>query len=175
MPGFVQLDKSLHDRTAFDCGEEELNAFLKTKAVAHQSANISRTMVLAVDNNDTGKCTIKAFYTVSATTIERDTLPASSAKKLPHYPIPVFLLAQLAVDARCRGSGLGKITLICSLQYLYEVSKEMPANAVVVDCLNVQAEQFYLKYGFEELCEVNGRKRLYMPMKTVAELFSESV
>ena len=50
----------------------------------------------------------------------------------------------------------------------------MPAYAVVVDCLNTQAEQFYLKYGFEELCEVNGRQRLYMPMKTVAELFSVS-
>ena len=174
MPGFVQLDKSLHDRTTFDCGEEELNAFLKTKAVAHQSANISRTMVLPGNNNDTGKYAIQAFYTVSATTIERDTLPASSAKKLPHYPIPVFLLAQLAVDTECRGSGLGKISLICSLQYLCEISKEMPAYAVVVDCLNTQAEQFYLKYGFEELCEVNGRQRLYMPMKTVAELFSGS-
>lgn len=170
---FEPLDKARHDRTSFDCGEPELNDFLKTKAAKHQSENISRTLVLPGDQvADSGKFAVRAFYAVSPATIARETLPTVKAKKLPHYPIPVFLLAQLAVDSASHGSGLGKITLICSLRHLYTVSKQMPAYAVVVDCLHEQAEQFYRKYDFDFLCEINGRKRLYLPMKTVAGLFS---
>lgn len=170
---FVKLDKAIHDRTKFDCGEEELNSFFKTRAAKHQSENISLTLVMASDNNENGKYPVRAFYTVSPCTISRESLPKSEAKKLPIYPIPVFLFAQLAVDSGNHGRGLGKITLINSLEYLYKASKTMPAYAVVVDCLNDNAEQFYRKYGFDYLCEISGRKRLFIPMGTIAQLFSD--
>ena len=93
-------------------------------------------------------------------------------KKLPRYPIPVFLLAQLAVHERYQGCGLGKIALIKALEYLWQVNGYLRAYAVVVDCLNEKAAQFYCKYGFELLCENNGRKRMYLSMKTIGQLFS---
>ena len=43
---FEELDKSVHDRNSFDCGELELNVFIKTQAAKHMQAGISRTMVL---------------------------------------------------------------------------------------------------------------------------------
>ncbi|KNA54796.1 hypothetical protein VC274080_024015, partial [Vibrio cholerae 2740-80] len=43
---FVELSKSKHDRDSFDCGEQELNTFIKTQAAKHMQAGISRTMVL---------------------------------------------------------------------------------------------------------------------------------
>lgn len=43
---FVELSKSKHDRDSFDCGESELNIFLKSQATRHIGAGISRTMVL---------------------------------------------------------------------------------------------------------------------------------
>ena len=48
----------------------------------------------------------------------------------------------------------------------------MRAYAIVVDCLTPSAEKFYEKYGFETLCEHNGRTRMFIPMKTVEDLFS---
>jgi len=48
----------------------------------------------------------------------------------------------------------------------------MRAYATVVDCLSKQAVSFYAKYGFEVLCEINGRVRMFIPMKTVGLLFS---
>lgn len=86
--------------------------------------------------------------------------------------MPVFLIAQLAVPQQYHGTGLGKITLIKALQYLWEVNKNMPAFAIAVDCLNTNAESFYLKYGFAILCQQNGRTRMFIPMKTVVTLFS---
>ena len=93
-------------------------------------------------------------------------------KKLPRYPIPVFLLAQLAVHKEFHGGGLGKVSLIKALEYLWEINSHMRAYAIVVDCLTEQAESFYAKYGFEVLCEINGRVRMFIPMKTVGQLFT---
>jgi GNAT superfamily N-acetyltransferase len=114
---------------------------------------------------------ICAFYTITPSSIRRETLPASLAKKLPFYPVPVFLLAQMAVHSDCQDQGLGKVTLINALEYLWNMNSYMRAFAVIVDCLNTTAEQFYKKYGFEFLCNHNGRTRMFISMKTLEQLF----
>jgi len=170
---FIELDKSKHDRGSFDCGELELNHFIKTQALKHMKAGISRTMILPASSLlADGKYSICSFYTIAPSSINRDTLPEGFAKKLPHYPVPVFLVAQLAVNKNEQGSGLGKITLIKALEYLYEINSHMRAFAIIVDCLNSGAEKFYLKFGFEKLYSDKGRVRLFIPMKKVVELFS---
>lgn len=171
---FVELNKSEHDRNSFDCGEPELNTFIKTQAAKHMQANISRTMVLpSAQSLLNGKYTICAFYSVAPSSISRETLPAQLAKKLPRYPVPVFLIAQLAVHKTFHGSGLGKISLIHSLKYLWKVNQHMRAYAVIVDCLTDSARTFYAKFGFQILCEHKGRIRMFLPMKTVEQLFSQ--
>ncbi len=170
---FVELDKAIHDRASFDCGEEKLNTFLQTQAAKHMAAGISRTMLLPASAPlPNGKTPICAFYTIAPGAIGRETLPEALAKKLPRYPVPVFLLAQLAVHSEYHGQGLGKITLIKALEYLYEINAHMRAYAIIVDCLNADAEQFYLKFGFKALCEHDGKIRMFIPMKTIDQLFS---
>lgn len=169
---FEELSKSKHDRDSFDCGESELNTFIQTQAAKHMQAGISRTMVLpgtAPLLNQ--KYPICAFYSVAPSSICRETLPASLAKKLPHYPVPVFLLAQLAVHKEFHGSGLGKVSLIKALEYLWGVNAHMRAYAIVVDCLTDSAQSFYQKFGFQVLCEQNGRVRMFLPMTTAGQLF----
>lgn len=169
---FVALDKSKHDRVSFDSGEVELNTFLQTQAAKHMEVGVSRTMVLpATLPLPSGKYPVCAFYTIAPSSISRESLPKSLAKKLPRYPVPVFLLAQLAVHAEYQGKGLGKMTLIKSLEYLWEINAHINAYAIIVDCLNNSARKFYMRYGFKVLCEYNERARLFIPMKTVAQLF----
>jgi len=169
---FEELSKSIHDRNSFDCGERELNVFLRTQAAKHMQAGISRTMVLPSQMPLLNKkYPICSFYSVAPSSICRETLPVNMAKKLPRYPIPVFLLAQLAVHKEFHGSGLGKVSLIKALNYLWEVNHHMRAYAVVVDCLTDAAQSFYTKYGFELLCEHNGRIRMFIPMRTIEKLF----
>jgi len=172
---FIELDKAKHDRVSFDCGELELNHFIKTRALKHMKSGVSRTMILpSASLLPNGKYSICSFYTIAPSSISRNTLPEAIAKKLPHYPIPVFLLAQLAVHKNEQHSGLGKITLIKALEYLYEINSHMRAFAIIVDCLNSNsdAENFYRKFGFEKLYLNQGRVRLFIPMKKVTELFS---
>ncbi len=169
---FVELDKTIHDRVSFDCGEAEINVFIQTQAAKHMKAGISKTMLLPSSAPlSNGKYPICAFYTIAPSSIRRDTLPESLSKKLPRYPVPVFLLAQMAVHLKYHAQGLGKITLIKALEYLWEINSRMRAFAVIVHCLNKNAEQFYSKYGFETLCDNNGRTRMFISMKVVAKLF----
>ena len=169
---FIELAKAMHDRASFDCGEAELNVFIQTLAAKHMKVGISKTMLLPASVPlSNGKYPICTFYTIAPSSIRRKTIAEALAKKLPHYPVPVFLLAQMAVHLKYHGRGLGKITLIKALEYLWEINYKMRAFAVIVDCLNKSAEQFYLKYGFKTLYDHNEKTRMFMPMKIVAKLF----
>ena len=123
---FVELDKAIHDRASFDCGEVELNAFIRTRAAKHMEAGISRTMLLpaSVPLPD-GRYPICAFYTIAPGSISRETLPEKRMKKLPYYPVPVFLIAQLAVDLKYQRQGLGKITLIKALNPSTDIIRDL--------------------------------------------------
>lgn len=169
---FEELCKQKHDRNSFDCGENELNIFIQTHAIRHMQAGISRTMVLPSSGLMANqKYSICAFYSITPSAIHRETLPIDLAKKLPRYPIPVFLLAQLAVHKDYHGTGLGKVSLVRALHYLWKVNTYMRAYAVVVDCLTESSKTFYEKFGFDILCEHNGRIRMFLPMKTIKQLF----
>ena len=169
---FVELGKTIHERTSFDCGEVELNEFIRKYAAKHMEAGVSSTMVLpASDPLPDGKYPICAFYTIAPSSITRESLPESRRKKLPQYPVPVFLIAQMAVNAECQEQELGKITLVKALEHLWNINRHLRAYAVIVDCLNENVEAFYLKYGFEAMGQSAGRKRMFLPMKTVGMLF----
>ncbi|MDQ6972113.1 MAG: GNAT family N-acetyltransferase [Mariprofundaceae bacterium] len=170
---FVELGKAQHDRNNFDCGSAELNNFLKTQAAKHMASGISRTLVLpARAVSADGKQHICAFYTIAASSISRSSLPDRLAKKLPHHPVPVFVLAQMAVNTPYQGQGLGRVTLITALKHFVAIQAHMRAYAVVVDCLTEDMERFYAKYGFETLCIHQGRVRMYLPMRVLGQLFS---
>lgn len=135
-------------------------------------AGISRTMLLpASPPLANSKLPICSFYTIAPSSIKRADLPVELAKKLPRYPVPVFLLAQLAVHLKYRGQGLGKITLIKSMEHLWIINSQLKAYAIIVDCLDAEAETFYRNYGFIDLIEHNSRPRMFIPMKTVSKLF----
>ena len=169
---FVELSKADHNRSSFRCGKPELDDFLKNQALRHRKLGVSLTQVLPAlmpDSHD--KSGINAFYTISPSLILRETLPAKMAKKLPQYPVPVSLIAQLGVHIDMQGSGLGGVTLVECLKYLYGISKSYAAVGVVVDCLDADARNFYQHYGFKFLCKHQGKDRLYLPMGTVAQLY----
>lgn len=164
---FVELDRALHDRASFRCGKPSLDHFIKSQALQHKKAGTSRTLVLPGERQgDDAKSPIIAFFAVSFTSIERATFPEKLQKKLPHYPVPGFVIAQLAVNENSAGEGYGGITLVSAIRYLCKVNDSLPAVAIIVDCLDDEAQQFYEHFGFEFLSIFNNRIRLFMPIKT---------
>ena len=117
-----------------------------------------------------GTKTIAGYYSLSSTSIRLDRLPSEVARKLPKYPdVPATLLGRLAVDLRHRGEGYGEFLLVDALKKSLEQSGKIGSAVVMVDAKNDAAKTFYTQYGFLALADQP--YRLFLPMKTVEQLF----
>ena len=154
-----------HDRAAFSCGVEALDAYLHKQAGQDFKKRAAVPFVITPDGN-----TIAGYYTLSQYAVQLDALPPEVAKQLPKYPIvPATLLGRLAVGNPFRGQGLGSLLLMDALYRTLQHSREMASAGVLVDAKAAAALVFYKKYGFLELPKV--KRRLFLPMGTVEELF----
>jgi len=139
-------------------------------------AGVNYTWVLpAAGASKDAKKQVCAWYTLSVAHIRHESLPHENVKHLPHYPLPVFVLGQLAVDVRCQGQGLGDVTLINALRRCARLSQQgqVPSIAVIVDVLNDDAMHFYQRYSdFKPLYPSNEctLPRLFIPMHVVRQL-----
>lgn len=149
-----------HDRTAFECGVEPLDRYIRTHASQDARRRIARVFVAAPENEPTS---IAGYYTLSAGSLERSALPAMQAKRLPHYPVPVALIGRLAVDRRFAGQGLGSMLLVDAIDRIAFASHTLAVYAVVVDAKDDRARRFYERFGFVLLPESERRLFLALP------------
>jgi predicted GNAT family N-acyltransferase len=77
-------------------------------------------------------------------------------------------MGRLAVDNRFKGQGIGKLILVDALKRSWEIAKTIGSYALVVDPINKDAENFYLKYGFIKLPDSG---KMFISMKTIDQLF----
>ena len=134
-----------HDRRAFTCGVEALDAYLKRFARQHADANISRTYV-AVSGS-----TVQGFYSLAMSGIRRENLPEKYASRFPNFPLPVARLARLAVAQTQQGQGLGELLLADALQRCLQISEAIGMLGVIVDAKDEKARGWYERYEFERL------------------------
>lgn len=163
----VPLEKG-HDRSAFDCGNDDLNRYLKQQARQDAEKHVAVPFVLL----EPGSQVVRGFYTLSASIIPVEELPPDMMKKLPRYgQLPVTLLGRLAVDRTAKGQGVGEFLLVDALRRCLEGAQQIGAMAVIVDAKDEQAESFYRHFDFLPF-QVTPR-RLFLPMRQIAQLFAE--
>lgn len=163
----VPLEKG-HDRSAFDCGNDELNRYLKQQARQDAEKHVAVPFVLL----EPGSAVVRGFYTLSASIIPVEELPPDMMKKLPRYgQLPVTLLGRLAVDQTARRQGAGEFLLVDALRRCLEGAQHIGAMAVIVDAKDEQAESFYRHFDF--LPFQHTPRRLFLPMRQIAQLFAE--
>ena len=138
-----RLDK-IQDRNVFDCGVEPLNDYLKKYALQNQKKDSGRTYVATNEKNQ-----IIGYYTLvfGSVSIE-ETTPEISAG-LGKYPIPMILLARLAVDKNQKGKGLGKALMRDALLRAVRASEIAGLRAFLVHAKDESAKIFYEKLGFQ--------------------------
>lgn len=163
---FVLLDTKQHDVKSFDCGKPEMNLFLSRYADKNRKLGISSSWVLPI--NTLEKATIKSYYTLAYSTATRETLPTH--QNLPAYPVPVILLARLAVNRNYQGQNLGKKTLVNALrQCVVLTDKSLPVLGVVLDVLDNEALSFYQKFNLFQPF-TNNPMRLFVPMNVLRQI-----
>jgi GNAT superfamily N-acetyltransferase len=157
-----RLDKS-HQRGEFHCSKPALDDFLRTLVSQYERRNLGRTYIAVVK----GQKPVQGYYTLASGAVSFQNLPEQAARKLPRHPVPVVLLARLAVDQDAQGKGLGEALLVDALRRCLTLADAVGVHAVEVDAIDEHARAFYEKYGFTPL--LDGTFHLYLPIATVRE------
>lgn len=131
-----------HDFSAFDCGNESLNTWLKRFALANLHSDSAQTFVVHRGG------VVVGYYSLTAGSVRPEEAPARVAEGLAKHPIGVILLARIAVDKSEQGNGLGKALLKDALLRIIAAADTVGARAVLVHAIDEQARKFYGHFGF---------------------------
>ncbi len=152
-----------HNTESFDCGVEPLNEFLCKFALQNNQNRSSRTYV----SMRGGK--IVGYYTLANGSVSRDEVPARVAQGLGKYPVPITLLARLAVDTSEKGKGLGRGLLKDAVLRAYQASEMVGSRAIVTHAKDQAAKSFYQNFQF--VTSPLNEFHLYLLMKDVKAVF----
>lgn len=136
-----------HGLAGFDCGHEQLNSWLRDHAPASQKADLARTYLALTGDQLVG------YVSLTTGSVRREDAPKRYARGMPRHPIPMILIARLAVDRRHQGRRVGSRLLAEALRRAVAASDTAAARLVVVDAIDDQAAAFYRRWGFIEVPE----------------------
>jgi len=158
-----------HDRTAFDCGDADLNTFLRRHARQSHVQGAAKTF-LAVD--DVGSRRIFGFYSICPASVSFNRVPELVKRGLARYEVPVFRLAKLAVDRSVQGCGLGGQLLLAAGRRCLLVASETGGVALLIDAKNADIAGWYASYGAIPL--LDQPLSLLFPFKTIYAALTEA-
>jgi GNAT superfamily N-acetyltransferase len=134
-----------HVLEGFDCGRAALNVWLERHA--RQAAAVGSARSYVIVDADQGR--VVGYHALTAAALERDAATARVLKGMPQYPIPVVLLARLAVDRSVQGRGVGAWLLRDAMLRTLGASGTIAVRTMFVHAIDEQARAFYLRYGLE--------------------------
>jgi GNAT superfamily N-acetyltransferase len=131
-----------HAIDGFDCGQEALNRFLVRFALSNQLANASRTYLGLADK------TVIGFYTLVVGEVSLEDAPERLTKGLARHPVPIMLLARLAVSTSWQGKGVGAGLLKDAMRRTMQAADIAGIRAFAVHAKGDVASAFYRHFGF---------------------------
>lgn len=132
-----------HRLDEFDCGESALNDWLKRRALTNHLSGASRTFIVADADQR-----VFGYYALAAGAVSHQQATGAVCRNMPD-PVPVMVLARLAVDRRVQGIKLGVALLQDAVCRVQAVSENVGVRALLVHALHERARQFYERYGFQ--------------------------
>jgi GNAT superfamily N-acetyltransferase len=132
-----------HRLDDFECGEAALDDWLKRRALSNQSSGASRSFVVTDQSGH-----VFGYYAMAAGAVSHQLATRTARRNMPD-PIPVMVLARLAVDRRAQGMNLGAALLQDAINRAVAVSQNAGVRALLVHALHEKAKKFYEYYGFQ--------------------------
>jgi len=141
-PRIEKLDAG-HDLSGFDCGSEPLNRFLNSFALTNQKSGSSQTYLALISSAVVG------YYSLAVGNVLYSEAPGRLAKGLPRHPVPVVILARLAIHKDWQGRSLGSGLVLDALRRTLQAADIAGVRALVVHAKDEPAKAFYEHLGFE--------------------------
>ncbi len=147
MPRFGDPEPLTSDHVldGFVCGHPSLDQWLTRHALQAGAAGSARTYVVL----DSEQHRVVGYHALTAAGIEREAAITRVIKGMPRYPIPVVLLARLAVDLTVTGRGIGAWLLRDAMLRTLTAAETIGVCAMLVHAQDENARRFYLKHGLE--------------------------
>jgi GNAT superfamily N-acetyltransferase len=130
---------SQDDVDEFNCGQPDLDDWLKRFALINQRAGMTTVFVTLSEGKVVG------YYALATGGVERANAPARVAQGVPAHPIPVVLLARLAVDSSVQKSGVGRALVRDALIRVATAADEIGIRALLIHAKDETAREFYMK------------------------------
>jgi len=131
-----------HDVSAFSCGKQALDIWLKTRALSNQQKSFTAVIVV----HEAGR--VVGYYGLAPTAILPASMPRAVRTGQPPNPVPCLLLGQLATDVTRAGQGIGVALLSHALQRCVAGARLVGGRAVVVNAIDDEAGHFWVRRGF---------------------------
>lgn len=132
-----------HDASKLDSGSHALDRYLKIHALQSQHANIAQTYVAVTGERIVG------YHTLVVGSVVYGDAPGRLTKGIPRHPVPIMLLARLAVDRDWQGKGLGAALVADAMRRALQVADIAGVRAMAVHAKDDAARRFYEHLGFE--------------------------
>jgi predicted N-acetyltransferase YhbS len=132
-----------HVCEGFDCGSIVLNEWLRRYALQNQQANAARTFVVCQESR------VVAYYSLAVGAVDYSGATDRVRKGLARHPIPVMVLARLAVDIRHQGKKIGRGLLRDACLRTLQAADIAGIRALFVHAKDERARAFYERFGFE--------------------------
>ncbi len=132
---------SHHSCTDFSCGIASLDDWLKRRAYTNQTSGATRTFVICVDNRVVG------YYALASGAISVQSALGKFRRNMPN-PIPVVILARLAIDSFYQGRGLGRALFRDAALRVVQAADTIGIRGIIVHAISEEAKDFYLALGF---------------------------
>lgn len=141
--GVIEKLRREHLLDSFDCSKDDLNRFLRRQAWNNQQSHSAQTYVLTQNHSVLG------YYSLAAGSVRHDDATERVKRGLERHPIPVILLARLAVDVSLHGKGVGPALLKDALLRVASAADTICARALLVHAKDDNAKGFYEHFDFK--------------------------
>jgi GNAT superfamily N-acetyltransferase len=131
-----------HPIDAFDCGQPDLNRWLVRYALQNQGANAAQTYVGLANKLVVG------YYSLAIGQVEYADAPERLQKGLARHPVPIMLLARLAVHRDWQGKGIGRALLRDAVLRTLQAADIAGIRSLAVHAKDERARQYYEQFDF---------------------------
>ena len=136
-----------HRLEEFDCGKPALTDWLLRHARQAQGSGSARTFVVCDGER------IAGYFSLTVGQIDTLEAPARIRRGMGQYPIPLAILARLAVDLDYQGRGLGFSLLQDAVRRTLAIAEQAGIRALLTHPIDANADAFYRRFGFESTPE----------------------
>jgi GNAT superfamily N-acetyltransferase len=143
MVGAPQALDAKHRLDDFDCGKPALNDWLVRHALQAQASGSARTCVVVEGDRVVG------YFSLAVGQADAVEVPDRVRKGMGGYPIPVVILARLAVSSQDQGKGIGVGMLQEAIRRTMSIADQAGVRALLTHPIDDEASRFYRRFGFE--------------------------